>query len=327
MTTTTGDGFKFNDGWGGGPRSTPTIDGDRLYVLGATGDLVCLNRADGKEVWRKNLVTDFGGKVPVWGYAESVLIDGDKLVVTPGAKGGVVALDKTTGATVWQCKELTDQAGYSSLVPVVVGGVRQYAQQTMAHGIGVRADDGKLLWEVGEIGRKVAVIPTPVVAGDLVFFTSGYSAGCETYKLAADGKGGTTATKQFSKNKVVSNHHGGMVQVGDYVYGHSDAKQWVCFDYKTGPDEPTWASNKLPKGSVTFADGCLYCYSETDGTLAKVKATPDGWDEVARFKIPKTSPIRPRQGKVWPHPVVANGKLYLRDYELLYCFDIGPPGA
>lgn len=327
LNTTTGDGFKYSDGWGGGPRSTPTVDGDRVYVLGATGDLVCVAKADGKEVWRKNLVTNFGGKVPAWGYSESPLVDGDNVVITPGTKTGMVALNKTTGETVWACKELTDGAGYSSIVPAVVGGVRLYVQQTMAHGVGVRASDGKLLWSVGEIGRRTAVIPTPVVADNIAFFTAGYGAGCEAFTLAPDGPGGVSATKIYSKNPVVADHHGGVVEYGGNVYGHSDSKGWVCFDYKTGPDEPTWASKALPKGSITYADGNFYCYSEVDGTLARIKATPDAWQETGRFTIPKQSGIRPKQGKVWPHPVVANGKLYLRDYELLYCYDLGQPGA
>lgn len=326
LGTTIGSGFGFMDKWGGGPRSTPTVDGDVLYALGATGDLVCLTTA-GKEVWRKNLVTDFGGKVPTWGYSESPLIDGDKVVVTPGAKGGVAALNKKTGETVWVCKELTDGAGYSSLIPTEVGGTRLYVQQTMAHAVGVRAADGKLLFQVGEIGRRTAVIPTPVVVGDIAFFTAGYGAGCEAYKLAPDGPNGVKAVKLYSKNAVVENHHGGVIEYGGNVYGHS-AKGWVCFDYKTGPDEPTWVNSKFAKGSITFADGNFYCYSENDGALARIKATPEAWEETGRFTIPATSKLRVgTSGKVWPHPVVANGKLYLRDYELLYCYDIAGAGG
>ncbi len=317
---------KFLDGWGGGPRSTPTVAGDRLYVLGATGDLTCLTVADGKEVWAKNLVKDFGGKVPQWGYSESPLVDGARVVVTPGGKKGVVALDAKTGETAWVTEKLGDDAGYSSLVVAEVGGVRQYVTQTAAHGVGVRASDGKLLWSVGEIGRKIAVIPTPVVAGDLVFFTAGYGAGCELYKLEPEGDG-TKATKVYSKNKVVATHHGGVVEYEGKIYGHSDSSGWVCFDYKTGPDEPVWSSKKLDKGSITYADGHFYCYGESKGTLVQIKATPEGWQEVGRFTIPKLSPTRPGQGKVWTHPVVAGGKLYLRDYEHLYCYDIGSPKA
>ena len=317
----------FSDGWGGGTRSTPTVDGDLLFALGSTGDLVCLATKDGEVKWRKNLVKDFGGKIPNWGYSESPLVDGENVVVTPGAKGGVVALNKKTGEKVWQTAGMTDGAGYSSLVPFEVGGVRQYAQQTMSHGIGVRASDGKLLWSVGEIKRATAVIPTPVVDGNVVFFTSGYGAGCEAFKLEPDGDG-TKAEKIYSKNSVVQNHHGGVIRVGDKVYGHSDKTGWVCFDFKTGPDEPVWANKKFGKGSITYADGEFYCYAEGKGELVRIKATDKGWEETGKLTIPSTSPLRkPTSGKVWAHPVVANGKLFLRDFELLFCYDLANPGS
>ena len=315
---------KFMDGWGGGPRGTPTVAGGHVYVLGSTGDLYCVTADAGKFVWKKNLVKDFGGKIPGWGYSESPLADGDNVVVTPGDKGGVVALNRLTGETVWKTAGLDDAAGYSSLVPTEVGGVRQYVTQTMSKGVGIRAADGKLLWKVGEINRSVAVIPTPVVTADhLVFFTSGYGAGCELYRLTPAGDG-TTAEKVYSKNKVVVNHHGGVVEVGGKLFGYSDAGgRWVCFDFLTGPADPVWESKKLDKGSIVYADGHLYCYGEGKGTLVQIKATADGWQEEGRFAIPKTSPTRPGQGKVWAHPVIAGRKLYLRDYEHLYCYDIG----
>jgi len=327
---------QFKESWGSGPRDTPTVDGESLYVLGTAGDLYCLRTADGKTAWHKNLVRDFGGKVPEWGYSESVLIDGDKLICAPGGgKAPIVALNKKTGETVWKCEAPFDSS-YSSAVVAEVGGVRQYVQQLMKDSrggrkgtggatVGVRASDGKLLWKVEDNSYMIAVIPTPVVAGDRVFVTSGYSAGCKLIKLAPDSNGGTTAEKVYA-SKNVTNHHGGVVLVGNHIYGHSDSSggNWVCVDLATG-DEVWTATNLKVKGSVTYADGMLYCYSEA-GTLALVKATTDGWSETGRFDIPKTSPIRSKtQGKVWPHPVVANGRLYLRDYEYLYCYDIVQP--
>lgn len=325
LQTTAGN---FNDGWGAGPRSSPTVDGDKLYVLGTTGDLLCLSAKDGKELWRKNLVSDFQGAIPTWGYSESPLVDGDKLLCTPGSKGGLIALNKNTGATIWQCKEFSDGAGYSSMIPTVVGDVRQYVQQTMSSGIGVRAQDGKLLWKVGEIGRKVAVIPSPIVHDNQVFFTSGYSAGCELVDLKPDGNGGTTAKLAYTKSNLMVNHHGGVVLAGDHIYGYSDSKNgWICIDYKKNEEDPVWRSNKLGKGSLIYADGQLYCYAEKDGELARIQATPTEWTETGRFRIPATSEIRPKSGKVWAHPVIANGKLYLRDYDILYCYDLRTPGA
>ncbi len=322
-------GGSFLDMWGGGPRATPTVDGDRLYVLGAMGDLTCLMTADGKVQWSKNLIEDLGGVVPAkgpwWGFSESPLVDGENVVVTPGGKGGVTALDKKTGKVAWVCAAVTDDPGYSSLVVADIGGVRQYVQQTAKSAVGVRAKDGKLLWQAGEIKRATAVIPTPVVADGYAFFTAGYGAGCEAFKLTQDGDG-TKATKVYSDNHVLANHHGGVVRVGDYLYGHSDARggvnAWVCFDFKKGPDAPAWKDAGVGKGSVTLADGLLYCFAEKDGTLALVKASPEKYEEVSKFAIPTKSKLRPGQGMIWAHPVIANGKLYLRDYEKLFAFDI-----
>jgi outer membrane protein assembly factor BamB len=312
---------QFAAGWGRGPRSTPTVDGDQIFVLGTTGDLVCLQKSDGKQVWHKNLVKDFRGQIPSWGYSESVLVDGDKVVCTPGSGTGMLALNRTTGETIWECKEFGDSAGYSSIVPTEVGGVRQYVQQTMESALGVRAADGKLLWKVGEIGRRTAVIPTPVVQDGYAFFTAGYGAGCECYKLEPDGDG-TKAVKVYTKFRTLSNHHGGVIAVGDHVYGHSDRGGWTCFAFKQAEDEPVWQSQKLGKGSIAYADGHFYCYSERDGTLARIKVSTSDWEENGRFRIPETSRVRPRSGMVWPHPVIAQGKLFLRDYEYLYCYDL-----
>jgi len=325
LNTTPGN---FNDNWGGGPRSSPTVDGEYVYVLGATGDLLCLAARDGKLVWRKNLVKDFGGSIPTWGYSESVLIDGEKLVCTPGSRGGMIALNKRTGETIWQCKDFSDDAGYSSIIAATIADVPQYIQQTMKSGIGVRASDGKLLWKAGEIGRRVAVIPTPIVHDNQVFYTAGYGAGCELVTLKPDGNGGITPTLAYTKNNVLANHHGGVIRVGKYIYGYSDTQGgWVCIEYQTGDPDPVWKSTKLGKGSISYADGYFYCYAEKDGTLARIEASPEGWRETGRFTIPALSKLRPNSGKVWAHPVIANGKLYLRDYELLYCYDLQNPGA
>jgi len=308
----------FLDGWGGGPRSTPTVDGDFLYVLGSTGDLAALKTATGEIVWKKNLAKDFGGTIPKWGYSESVLIDGDRLICTPGKKNGMVALDKKTGNTVWSCTDLTDEAGYSSVIPATFGGVKQYVQQTMEHAVGVNAADGKLLWKVGEIKRKVAVIPTPVVAGYSIYFTAGYGAGGELVTVAPDGK----SAKVTHKTSSVSNHHGGVIELDGKLYGHSDSKKWFCYDYQAGGDDLVWTSNDLDKGSITYADGQFYCYGQGKGTLVTIQASDKAWQETGRFTIPETSKVRPGQGQIWAHPVVAEGRLYLRDYDKLFVYDI-----
>jgi outer membrane protein assembly factor BamB len=293
-----------------------------VYVLGARGDLLRLKLTDGKTVWSVNLKKDFGGGIPGWGYSESVLIDGENLICTPGGKSGtILALNKATGAKVWQSEDVTDSAGYSSLVAVDVDGVRQYITQTQAAAVSVRAKDGKLLWRQDALRRAVAVVPTPIVHDGMVFITAGYGAGSELYKLVSK-DGETTAEKVYSGNKVLVNQHGGVVRIGDYVYGFSDnGGRWVCIDYKSDASDPVWQSKALDKGSLVAADGRLYCFGQK-GACVLIEASAQDWIEKGRFELPAKSARPRRAGGIWAHPVVANGKLYLRDHELLFCFDI-----
>jgi outer membrane protein assembly factor BamB len=305
---------------GDGPRGTPTVDGDALYAIGGQGELVCLETADGKVRWQTNLRKNLGGEMMSgWGYSESPLVDGNKVLCTPGGRRGTLAaLDKHTGKVLWRSEDLTDKAGYSSMIAVEVGGVRQYVQSTGTAIVGVAAEDGRLLWRHVHKGFKTAVIPTPIFHDNCVYATSGYNAGCILLQLTADGK--DVHAKMVYENLNMANHHGGVVLVGDYIYGHSDSKGWVCQNFRTG--RVVWSEmRKFDKGAVTYADGRLFCYSERDGTLAAVEATPKGWKETGRFKLPRQSTERKPQGRIWTHPVIANGRLYLRDQELLFCFD------
>ncbi|PYI82982.1 MAG: polyvinylalcohol dehydrogenase, partial [Verrucomicrobia bacterium] len=209
-----------------GPRSTPTIDGDLIFALGTFGELVCFDAASGKEQWRKDFKKDFGGSAPGWGFSESPLIDGDQVVSTPGgSQGAVVALNKKTGALIWQCKEFKDSADYASLIAAEIGGVRQYIQLTEASVAGVAAADGKLLWRAPRRG-STAVVPTPIYHDTQVYVTSGYNVGCNLFKIiVSDGR---YSAEQVYANKVMVNHHGGVVRIGDYVYGYSDNGGWTC---------------------------------------------------------------------------------------------------
>lgn len=321
-------GTYFKSGWGGGPRSTPTVDGDQLYALGGNGDLACLSCADGKKIWSKNLVKDFDGGIPYWGYSESPLIDGDKLVVTPGgSKGAMVALNKKTGDVIWRSADFTDGAQYVSMVVSEVGGVQQYVTATAGGVYGIRAKDGKKLWSEKAAVNGTATIPTPIVYKNHAFMTSNYGAGCALIKLTPNGDGIKSA-KVYGNNSI-SNHHGGVIRVGENIFGHTDsgpdAGKWVCLEFtKTGSEDgPEPVSNfKFNKGSATYAEGSLYLFGESKGEVAKVTPSTGIWKEEGRFTIPKSDPTRSKAGGVWSHPVIANGKLFLRDQNYLFCYDI-----
>ena len=303
-------------GWGGfaGPRATPTVEGSLVFALGQYGEVICVKAEDGKEVWRKHLTTDFGGPMVEWGFSESPLVDGDQVLFTPGGpKGTLVALNKNTGDLIWQTKEWTDNAHYSSIIIAEIDGVRQYVQLTDKSVAGVAPNDGKVLWKTARKGAT-AVIPTPIYADGHVYVTSGYDIGCNLFKVA---KGSDFTATQVYANKVMVNQHGGVVKLGEHLYGHSDTKGWTCQDFKSG--EAQWQEkNKLRKGSLVYADGHLYCREEAEkGVVALLEATPSGFIEKGRFTPPDRS-----GKKSWPHPVIAGGRLYLRDQDVLLCYGL-----
>jgi outer membrane protein assembly factor BamB len=304
-------------GWGGfaGPRATPTVDGDSMFAVNQWGEMVCVQTTDGKEQWRKDYAKDFGAKLPEWGFSESPLVDGNKVVVTPGGdQGAIVALDKKTGAVLWQTKDFTDPAHYSSLIVAEIGGVRQYIQLTAASVVGVAAADGKVLWRAARKG-ETAVIPTPIYDSGFVYVTSGYGVGCDLFKITTDGN--KFSADQVYANHVMVNHHGGVIKVGDYVYGYSDSKGWTCQDFKTG--EAKWQEKeKLGKGSIVYADGHFYLREEEKAArVALIEASPEGFREHGRFNQPDRT-----DKNSWTHPVIAHGRLYIRDQDVLLCYDL-----
>ena len=310
-------GGVLDNNWGDGPRGTPTVDSDRVYALSGPGNLVCVSIAEGNILWQASLQS-LGGQIPEWGYTESVLVDGPLVLCTPGGrKGAVAALDKMTGKVLWQSKAFTDAAHYSSIVPARINNTPQYVQRTEKSIVGIAADDGRLLWQTSFSGR-IAVIPTPIVKGNEVYVTAGYGAGCKMVRI---GPGNEVTT--VYENKTMKNHHGGVIQVGDFLYGHNDPAGWVCQNLQTG--EEVWNHRAFGKGAVGYAEGMIYCVEEGSGTVVLAEASSKGWTEHGRFKLAPQTKIRRAQGRIWTHPVISNGRLYLRDQDLIYCYDIKAP--
>lgn len=295
-----------------GPRSTPATDGTLVFALTQHGDLACVQAATGRLVWKVNLENQFGGRMMSgWRWSESPLLDGNLVVVTPGgSRGTVLALNKTTGTAIWQSAQLKDSAAYSSLVPVDWANIRQYIVFTDKSVAGVAARNGQLLWRADRLG-ETAVVPTPVAKEGVVFVTSGYNVGCNAFQVGF--AGGRFTVRELYSGKQMRNHHGGVVLVGDYVYGF-DEGVLKCIELKTGRE--VWADRSVGKGAVAYADGHLYCRSE-NGPIALVEATPEAYREKGRFDQPDRS-----RRQAWPHPVVFGGRLYIRDQDVLLCFDV-----
>ncbi len=295
-----------------GPRSTPTVDGGQVFALNQYSDLVCLDAATGKEIWSVNLESDFGGKMMSgWKYSESPLVDGDQVVVTPGGKKGtVLALNRTTGKKIWQSEEWADPAGYSSVVIATIHGTRQYVQLTGKSVAGLVPESGKVLWRADRAG-KTAVITTPLIQDDIVFVTSAYGVGCNGFRVSKSGSDWTT--EELYANKNSANHHGGVVLLDGHVFGSSGGT-FNSVDIKSGKLD--FKGRSAGKGATIYADGHFYLRGE-DGTLALIEATSAELKEKSQFKQPDRS-----SSKAWAHPVVANGKLYLRDQGILLVYDV-----
>lgn len=298
-------GVSFNESRGHGPRSTPTVDGERLYALAADGMLVCLDAATGKTIWGFNIVDHFHGSVPHWGISESPLVDGDRVIVTPGGSGAaVVALDKSTGKLLWQSQSGT--AGYSSPMIYDAAGARKVVVFTSNAAMGLDLASGKLQWRYERVANNVANIATPIVHGGEIFLSSNYGTGCVLLRTAA----GDASEVYFNRN--MQNHYSTSVLVGDYLYGFSTSIL-TAMKFETG--EVAWRDRSVGKGSLIYADGHLYALGE-DGIVGLVEATPASYREISRFEISKGN------YPTWSQPVISNGKLYLRDQDNLFCYNI-----
>lgn len=306
----------YENGWGDGPRSTPTVDGEHVYAMAAAGTLICCRVDNGQEVWRATM-QDLGGKVPEWGFSESPLVDGPLVLCTPGGEqGAIAALDKLTGELQWQSAEVTDGAQYASIIKAAPAGREQYIQLLQKKVLGVDPEDGHVLWQQDWPGR-VAVIPTPLYHDGRVYISTGYGVGCRLIDL---GKSGDDAATIY-ENKTMKNKHDGLALLDGYVYGYSNGGGWTCQDFTTG--DRVWSEKgELKKGAIGYADGKLYCLAEKSGEVVLIDATTNGWQEHGRFTLTPQTEQRNPKGGIWCHPVIANGKLYLRDQELLFAFDV-----
>jgi len=320
----------WDDGELGGSRGTPTVDGDALYAIGTEGDLVCLDAGTGAVRWRKSLPRDYNGQMMSdWKYSESPLVDGGKVLFTPGAFGAlIVAVDKKTGKDIWKAEGArlgnagSNGAGYSSIVISEAAGVKQYVQLIGRGLIGVQASDGKLLWNYNRVANDVANISTPVVKGDYVFASTGYQTGSALLKLAKSDDGVSAAEVYFLEPRTFQNHHGGFVLVGDFLYaghGHNNGFP-ICLEFATG--KVRWGGNVRAEGgtgsaAVLYADGRLY-FRYQNGVMKLFEASPEGFKEAGSFKIPGV------RKPSWSHPVIHNGKLYLREQDQLLVYDVSP---
>lgn len=314
-----------------GPRSTPTVDGDRVYALSTEGDLFCLETTTGKEVWKRNLPAEYSGGLMKangswdWKFAESPLVDGDRLIVSPGSReAAMVALDKKTGKEIWRTAipDLgpagADGAGYSSVVISEGAGVRQYVQLIGRGLIGVEAKTGKFLWGYNRVANDIANIPTALVDGDFVFASTGYGTGAALLELVKEGAGVKAREVYFLEGNTFQNHHGGMILHQGHVYagsGHNKGLP-VAVELKSG--KLAWGPQRnegTGSAAVAFADGRVYLRYQ-NGKVVLVEATPAGYKEHGSFDIPEV------HHPSWPHPVIAGGRLYLREQDNLYSYDI-----
>ena len=330
-----------------GPGCTPTIDDDRLYVLGMGGSLACLRAEDGEIIWQRSLTKDFGGRVPLWSYRESPLIDGDKLICTPGGENAtLVALNKLTGDVIWKSQapesgpqeteeEATDPpahhgrfnfgpgsgAGYASAIAIDFEGQRQYVQLAAKALIGVDASDGRQLWAYPKPANPMGITcTTPLFHKGMVFASSAYGAGGGLVKLTKQPDGEVDAEEVYF-TKRMQNHHGGIVLLDGCLYGANGGNaggNLICIDFESG--DVLWderrGKQRVPKGSIAVADGRLYYRTEA-GAILLIEPSREQYIERGRFEQPDRSDV-----PAWAHPVIANGKMYVRDQDVLLCYDV-----
>jgi len=303
------NGRRYENDRGDGPRSTPTVEGDRLYVLGGSGDLTCLDLA-GTKIWSINLIQKFGGRNPYWGYSESPLIVGDRILVNAGGpRASIVAINKADGATLWQ--NHSDEAGYSSPMLMRTGSLNQVIFFTGSRSLAVDPRDGRLLWSYNKAANGTANIATPIVRGTRVFLSSDYGTGAALLEIRAAGNLASASEIYFTRD--MRNHHASSVLIEDHLYGFSSS---ILTALKFDTGAMAWRDRSVGKGSLAFADGRLYLYSE-DGVVGLAEASPAGYREHGRFSLAQQSGL-----PTWSHPIISGGLLVVRDQDNVYAYDV-----
>ncbi|MFN6049743.1 MAG: PQQ-binding-like beta-propeller repeat protein, partial [Planctomycetia bacterium] len=316
----------------GGPNATPMVDGELVFGLGSQGVLICCESKTGKLVWKKDLPKEMGAEVNNiggapekmgWGYCWSPIVDGENLICVPGGKDGTLAaLDKKTGKEIWRSKEANYQGTYASPIIANIHGAKTIVQMTPKGAIGVDARNGKLLWDYKrEKDYPDVVCPTPIVKGNMVIISAGFSATMDGILIEKSSSNSFEAKKAYEA-KEISNDNGGLVMVGKHVFGFHLKRAWECVDAETGKVVWTSPRRALGAGSVIAADGRLYVVTEDAGEVAMLAGSPDGYKEISKFTLPEGSKLKKSRGRIWTHPVISDGKLYVRDQELLFCFEI-----
>jgi len=304
------NGRRYENDRGDGPRSTPTVDGDRLYALGGSGDLTCLEIATGKRIWSINLIQKFGGRNPYWGYSESPLIVGDRILVNAGGpRASIVAIAKADGATLWQ--NHADEAGYSSPMLMRTGSLNQVIFFTGSRTLAVDPRDGRLLWSHNKAANGTANIATPIVRGTRVFLSSDYGTGAALLDIRAAGALASANEVYFTRE--MRNHHASSILVDDHLYGFSSS---ILTALKFDTGVMAWRDRSVGKGSLAFADRRLYLYSE-NGVVALAEASPAGYREHGRVTLAQQSGL-----STWSHPIITGGLLIIRDQGNVYAYDV-----
>jgi len=303
-------GNEYNDSYHG-TRGSPVIAGDRIYIISGYGHLYCLRERDGEEVWSVDMVKEYGGSVPRWGYNETVSIDGDVLYCTPGGrKSNVLALNRQNGKVIWACPGKGETSAYCSPLLFNHGGRKILATHTASHLLGIDAATGTLLWKQSQPNRYSVHANTPIYyEGGLLFF-SGYGKGAGKLDLNADGTETTLAWEKAS----FDSRMGGAIVLDGYLYGAGDkSRAFKCIDWSTG--DTSYTDPEISKGNIISADGRLYCYTDR-GELALISPNPVKFDLISKTKVLKGSEQH------WAHPVIHRGVLYLRHGNAMIAYRI-----